>query len=195
MERRDAIRYTAFFMGATLSASAITSILEGCKVDTSETWMPTHFSSGETDFISELGETILPKTKTPGAKDAMVERFIDTCRPLRFTAEVNDKFKKNLHTLMEQAKTDLGKDFMKATPEARLEWVNTLEKTSFEAVKAQPDMPEEEKPFYLELKMNILGGYFLSEIVAKEYFAFDPVPGRYDPCIPYEEVGKAWAII
>ena len=44
MERREAIKYTAFFMGATLSASAITSLLEGCKVDTSETWMPTHFS-------------------------------------------------------------------------------------------------------------------------------------------------------
>jgi len=194
MERRDVIKYTAFFMGASLSASTISAILAGCKVDTSESWMPTHFTKAEADFISELGETILPKTNTPGAKDAMVERFLDTVRPLRYSTEENEKFKEGLNALMEQAKTDLGKDFVKASPEKRLEWVTAFDKSSFDAVKAQPKMPEEEKPFYLSLKEQILGGYFSSEVVAKEYFAFDPIPGRYDACIPYEEVGREWAL-
>ncbi len=194
MERRDVIKYTAFFMGASLSSSTISALLAGCKVDTSESWIPTHFNQVEVDFISELGETILPKTSTPGAKDAMVERFLDTVRPLRFSPEENQKFKSDLNTLMEQAKSDLGKDFVKASPEKRLEWVTSLDKSSFDAIKAQPKMPDEEKPFYLSLKEQILGGYFSSEIVAKEYFAFDPIPGRYDPCMPYEEVGRAWAL-
>ena len=194
MERRDVIKYTAFFMGASLSSSTIASLLAGCKVDTSEGWMPTHFSQAESDFISEVGETILPKTSTPGAKDAMVERFIDTIRPLRFSAEENERFKKDLNKLMEQAKTDLGKDFVSASPEKKLEWVTAIDKSSFDALKAQPDMPDEEKPFFLNLKAQILGGYFSSEIVANEYFAFDPIPGRYDPCISYEEVGRAWAL-
>ena len=128
MERRDAIKYTAFFMGATLSASAITSILEGCKVDTSTSWAPSYFSQAESDFVSELGETILPKTATPGAKDAMVDRFLDTVRPLRFSPEENKKFKEDIDALMEQARKDLGKDFVKASPEKRLEWVMTIDK-------------------------------------------------------------------
>lgn len=194
MERRDVIKYTAFFMGASLSSSTIASLLAGCKVDTSPGWMPTHFNQAEADFISEVGETILPKTSTPGAKDAMVERFIDTIRPLRFSAEENERFKKDLNQLMQQAKTDLGKDFVSASPEKKLEWVTAIDKSSFDALKAQPDMPDEEKPFFLNLKAQILGGYFSSEIVANDYFAFDPVPGRYDPCIAYEEVGRAWAI-
>jgi len=194
MERRDVIKYTAFFMGASLSASTISAIMAGCKVDTSDSWMPIHFTQAEADFISELGETILPKTNTPGAKDAMVERFLDTVRPLRYSTEENEKFKDGLNALMEQAKADLGKDFVKASPDKRLEWITTLDKSSFDAVKAQPNMPEEEMPFYLSLKEQILVGYFTSEVVAKEYFAFDPIPGRYDPCIPYEEVGRAWAL-
>ncbi len=194
MERRDAIKYTAFFMGATLSASTISAIIEGCTVDTSSTWAPSFFSTGEIDFIREIGETILPKTSTPGAKDAMVDRFLDTVRPLRFSKEENEKFKAGINGLMEQAKKDLGKDFVKATPDQKLEWVNTLDKNSFDAVKGKPDMPEDEKPFYLSLKSQILGGYFSAEIVAKDFFAFDPIPGKYEPCMPYEQVGRAWAL-
>ncbi|MGB3080559.1 MAG: gluconate 2-dehydrogenase subunit 3 family protein [Saprospiraceae bacterium] len=194
MERREAIKYTAFFMGATLSASTIAALIEGCKVDTSETWVPSHFTKEEADFVNELSETILPKTTTPGAKDAMVDRFLDTVRPLRYTAEENEKFKTGINTLMERAKKDLGKDFVREAPEKRLEWVNTIDKNSYDAIHANPDMKNEERPFYLSLKEQILGGYFSSETVAKNFFAFDPIPGSYDPCMPYEKVGRAWAL-
>ncbi|MEO6132231.1 MAG: gluconate 2-dehydrogenase subunit 3 family protein [Saprospiraceae bacterium] len=194
MERREVIKYTAFFMGATLSASTISALIEGCSVDTSATWSPKYFSADEVKFISELGETILPKTKTPGAKDAMVDRFLDTVRPLRYSAEENEKFKKDVDALIAQSKKDLGKDFAKVSPEKRLEWVNAIDKASYDALKAHPEMKSEEKPFYLSLKEQILGGYFSSEIVAKDFFAFDPIPGRYDPCMPYEQVGRAWAL-
>src|SRR4030095_11148780 len=194
MERREVLKYTTFFLGASLSASTISAILAGCKVDTSESWMPSYFSQPESDFISELGETILPKTSTPGAKDAMVERYLDTVRPLRYSAEENNKFKEGLKTLMEKAKQDLGKDFVKSSAEKKLEWVTSVDKTSFGIMEAQPEDSKTEKPFYVTLKEQILAGYFSSEIVANDYFAFDPIPGRYDPCIPYEQVGKAWAL-
>ncbi|MEP6648029.1 MAG: gluconate 2-dehydrogenase subunit 3 family protein, partial [Saprospiraceae bacterium] len=193
MERREVIKYTAFFMGATLSASTIAALLEGCHVDQSSSWSPSFFTNNEADFVNELSETILPKTKTPGAKDALVDRFLDTVRLLRFSADENEKFKKGLDVLIAQAKADLGKDFSRASAEKRLEWVTTIDKNAYDAVKANPNMKAEEKPFYLSLKEQILGGYFSSEIVAKDFFAFDPIPGRYDPCMPYEEVGRAWA--
>jgi len=96
--------------------------------------------------------------------------------------------------LMEKAKQDLGKDFVKASPEKRLEWVTSIDKSSFGIVTAQPKDSKTEKPFYVTLKEQILAGYFSSELVANDYFAFDPIPGRYDPCIPYADVGKAWAL-
>jgi hypothetical protein len=37
-------------------------------------------------------------------------------------------------------------------------------------------------------------GYFTSEVGATQVLRYDPVPGAYHGCIPFEEVGKTWAI-
>lgn len=194
MDRRDALRYTVYFMGASLSASTVSAILSGCQLDTSDAWKPTFFTEDEATFIRELSETMLPKTKTPGGKEALVDRYLDTIRPLRYTEEENVKFKEELLAFMESSKVELGKSFIHTAPEKRLGWLTKLDKTAYDSLDANADQPEEIKPFYLDLKELILAGYFSSEAVAKEYFAFDPIPGRYDACIPYAEVGKAWAI-
>ena len=194
MERRDAIKYTALFMGIGLSATSVSVMLAGCEVDTSDGWVPSFYTSDEVSFIRELGETMLPRTNTPGAIDAKVERYLDTIRPLRYTSEENQKYKEQLSVFMDEASTLFGQSFIKVKPAQRLEWLTATDKAAYEIISANPDMPAEEKPFYLILKEQILSGYFSSEIVAKEFFAFDPIPGRYDACIPYEDIGRAWAI-
>ena len=194
MERRDAIRYTAVFLGATMSASTVTALLSGCTVDESENWTPVFFNRQQTHFIRELSETILPRTTTPGGKDALVERFIDTIRPLRYTVEENQLFLDELNAFMEKAEVDLGKGFGSVTVDKQLSWVQAIDQKSFEEIKDKTDLAYADRPFYLRLKEQILGGYFSSEKVAKEYFAYDPVPGRYEGCIPYENVGRGWAL-
>lgn len=194
MDRRDAIRYTAVFMGASLSASTVASLIAGCTVDEQSGWTPKFLSEDEAHFIREFSETMLPKSTTPGAKEALVDRFIDTVRPLRFTVEENQAFKANLVGFIAQAKSELGNDFVKVFPAKQLYWLQTTDATAFETIKAKPDLKREDRPFYLQLKEQILGAYFSSEKVAKEYFAYDPIPGRYEGCIPYEQVGRAWAL-
>jgi hypothetical protein len=194
MERRDVLKYTALLMGASLSTGTIAALVAGCKVDNSIDWEPAFLTHDQVSFMDELAETILPKTKTPGAKDALVTRFIDTIRPLRFSNEDNEEFKTNLDAFIQNATQELGKDFVKVSAEKRLEWVTGVDKASYEMIKNKDDEHDLERPFYLSLKEQILGGYFSSEIVAKEYFEFDPVPGRYDGCIPYEDIGRAWAL-
>ncbi|HEY3386909.1 MAG TPA: gluconate 2-dehydrogenase subunit 3 family protein [Saprospiraceae bacterium] len=193
MERRDALKYTAYFMGIGLSASSISVMLAGCEVDTSDDWIPTFYSFEEAAFIRELSETMLPRTHTPGAKDAKVDRYLDTIRPLRYTVEENITYKEQLSIFIEEANAYFGKTFIKAKPEFQLEWLTTIDKAAYAVLQADPKLPDDKRPFYLSLKEQILSAYFNSEVVAKEYFAFDPIPGRYDPCIPYEEIGKAWA--
>lgn len=194
MDRRDILKYTALLMGASLSSGTIAVILSGCHVDDDADWIPQFFSAEEVEFVNELGDIILPATGTPGAKDAMVTKFIDTIRPLRYSEEDNSQFKRNLGLFMDQAKTELGNDFVKVSADRRLAWVTEVDMVSYEMIKPQEDLPAEQRPFYLALKEHILAGYFSSEIVAKQYFLFDPVPGGYEGCIPYAEVGKAWAL-
>ena len=194
MDRRDILKYTALLMGASLSSGTIAAILSGCHVNDSVDWMPLFLTDDEAVFISELGETILPATATPGAKDAMVAKFIDTIRPLRYTDEENNAFKNNLKLFMDQARTEMGNDFVKVSADKRLAWVTEVDKLSYAQIKSQEDLPQEQRPFYLALKEQIIAGYFSSEIVAKQYFLYDPVPGEYAGCIPFSEVGKAWAL-
>ena len=194
MDRRDILKYTALLMGASLSSGTIAAILSGCQVDDAADWIPQFFTAKEVEFMNELGDIILPATGTPGAKDAMVTKFIDTIRPLRYSEEDNMMFKNNLELFMDQAKKELGNDFIKVSAEKKLAWVTEVDKLAYERIKQQEDLPAEQRPFYLTLKEHILAGYFSSEIVAKEYFIFDPVPGGYEGCIPYVDIRKAWAI-
>lgn len=194
MERREAIRYTALFMGVALSGSTVASLLAGCEVDDSPDWKPSFFTEDEARFIRELGETLLPRTKTPGAKDALVDRYLDGVRPLRFTAEQNADYKAQLGEFMKEARKEMGRAIHKADPARRQEWLAATDAAAYQRIQDNPDLPPEERPFYLTLKEHILSAYFNSEKVAKEYFAFDPIPGRYDPCIPFSEVGRAWAL-
>jgi hypothetical protein len=194
MERRDAIRYTALFLGVGLSASTVTAILHGCQVDTSVEWKPSFLSADESDFLLELGETMLPRTTTPGAKDAMVNRFIDAVRPLRYTVEENKVFKHQLNAFIHSSTSDMGKHFLTTTAEHRLDWLQALDKTSYESLAFENGTLPNERPFYLQLKEQLLAAYFSSESVAKNFFAYDPLPGRYDPCIDYNVVGNAWAL-
>ena len=45
------------------------------------------------------------------------------------------------------------------------------------------------------IRSTTILGYFSSEKVAKDVLNYDPVPGRYDPCIPLEQVkGRDWFV-
>ena len=49
------------------------------------------------------------------------------------------------------------------------------------------------KTFFHQLKELTLLGYFTSETVGKNFLHYDPIPGRFDACIPLETVGnRAW---
>ncbi len=194
MERREAIKYTTLFLGTTLSASTIAALIEGCTVDSSDQWKPAFFSQEEIAFLLSLAETILPTTETPGAKEALVHRYLDTIRPLRYKTEENEAFRQALKSFIDEAKAALGTSLHKASENKRLAWVVTTDKNAFDAILDKKEIPEADRPFYLTLKEQILAGYFSSEAVAKNYFAFDPIPGRYDPCIPFADIGRAWAI-
>lgn len=48
--------------------------------------------------------------------------------------------------------------------------------------------------FFRMLKELTLVGYYTSEVGASEELRFVQVPGRWEACIPFEEVGRTWAI-
>jgi gluconate 2-dehydrogenase gamma chain len=51
-----------------------------------------------------------------------------------------------------------------------------------------------ERPFFRTMKELTLVGYYTSEAGATMELRHEAVPGRYEGCIPFETVGRTWAV-
>ena len=198
MNRREALRMTALAVGGSLSASLVTGVLSGCKAEPTLTWMPAFLNMDQAAALAELTERIIPRTDTPGAKDAGVPQFIDKMLKNYFQPEEQQAFTAGLAQLESAAKEVIGKSFAKGTPEEQDQVVQKLAdiaKAEMEAAKANPpaDGARPPKPFFNMAKELTVSGFFTSEVGATQVLKYEPVPGAFKGCIPFSEVGATWA--
>lgn len=209
MERREAVKYISILLGGTLVGAD--AFLTGCKSSTSK---PGEWSTDDVAYLNEIGDTILPRTSTPGAKDANVGQFM--------TVMVNDcyeegdqkAFREGMDKLNEESKKKYSKTFMNISPEQRKELLIALDKEAKDYQKKVSDFNNAENkkekdeiakgnltykkqrmsPHYFSLmKQLTLLGYFTSEQGATKALRYTPVPGRFEGCIPYKEGDKAFS--
>jgi hypothetical protein len=182
MERREAITKALLALGCTISVPTVISIFDSCNSKATD-WQPQFFSRQQAAFISELSETILPKTKTPGAKDLMLDRFIDQFIPTVFSKQEQQDFLNGIETFNKECKEVLGENFVDLSPEQRKKILVRMEENaaktplSFWGINMQKDPPP--LPFYRKAKGLVLLGYFTSEKVGKNLLKYDPVPGKF----------------
>jgi len=184
MERREALQLTATLLGGTLIGSEL--FLSGCKAPAKEK----RFLIGEADLplLDEIGETILPATvESPGAKAAQVGSFIQKM--------VNDCYGtgeavlllEGLEQLDQRSRTEFGNGFLGLDPEQRLAVLTPLDQ------EAREERSLGHPHFFGMLKELTLWGYFSSEVGATMALRYNPVPGRYEGCVPYTGE-NAWAL-
>jgi Gluconate 2-dehydrogenase subunit 3 len=191
MERREALKKTLLALGYTISVPSLISIFNSCNSHSSQKWQPQFFSSDQATVIGELAETILPKTKTPGAKDLNIDQFIDRMIKQVFSAEDQQFFLKGMEAFEKECRDINGRSFIECSPDQRNELLQKLEQKS---TKTPPsvwgiDLKDAgPMPFYRKTKELTLLGYFTSEQVGKKILVYDPVPGFYAGDIPLSDV-------
>ena len=200
MDRREALRRTAWLMGGVLSAPAIAGVLKGCTAKPSVDWKPVFLSSEQAAIISEIAEIIIPKTDTPGAKETGVPGFIDQLLKDTYSKEDQDKFLAGLKSFNEEAEKSTGDSFLELDPEQRTAFVK---KVHDDTINANPTKDPSDRrrnrnadrPFILRMKELTMLGYFTSEVGATQVLQYEAVPGAYKGCIPLSEAGngRAWA--
>lgn len=192
MDRREALKRTAWIMGGAVSAPAIMGLLKGCAAKPTIDWKPVFLSSEQGALITQLSEIIIPKTDTPGAKDVGVPGFIDQILNECYKKEDQDNFLAGLKEFDDEAKKEYGNPFTELDAEQQTAFVKKIHDA---AVNAEDSGTPPQRPFILAVKELVMLGYFSSEAGATQVLQYNPVPGSYKGCIPVSEAGngKTWA--
>lgn len=183
MNRRDALKSVMVMMGGTMVGA--TAILTGCAPEHQIEGL--NFSPEDIAFLDELGDTIIPETDTPGAKATGIGAFMVMMVLDTYDAEQQKAFVDGLNLIRKDFKSTKGSDFVEASQEDRLAYLNGMNE-QFKASKG-----EEAKVVNMLRDLTVLG-YFTSEIGATQALNYVEVPGKFDPCIPWSESDKAFAI-
>jgi hypothetical protein len=188
IDRREAIRRVTLLLGgaALIGSSGFIAACERAQqraAGTSTAGGGT-FTAKDIAFLDEVAETILPATKTPGAKAAHVGAFMAVMVTDGYTERDQGIFRDGMKTLDEAS-------FMAATPAQRLARVEQLDREQ----KAYTDKKKPDDPphFFRQMKELTLLGYFTSEIGYTQAMRYRETPGRFDPCVPYTPGETAWA--
>ena len=199
MERRDAVKSISAILGYSLTYSATAGFLSSCGEprEVIPDWKPVFFSEQDARVVEELAEVILPRTTTPGAKDAQVIAYIDDLFRFIYKKEESDKFMEGFKRISEKAAGKFSKPISELSAGEFGQLLNgyfDIPEEAFEQNRraAQQDVvpvEEKEKAIYYEyyfcvvLKSLTVSGYFTSKLVGTEVLVYDPVPGDYNPCL------------
>lgn len=133
MNRREALQRAGLVLGFAISAPVISGILNGCKAAPELTYKPEFFNIDQARIMSELAEVIIPKTDTPGAKEAGVPHFIDQVMRECYKKRDQDRYLESVKAFDEESKALMGDSFIDLTPEKQLELVKKLNKDAVES--------------------------------------------------------------
>lgn len=181
INRRDAIHRMAALLGGTLSAPLVAGMLSGCQPSGRSDWTPQTLTAHQNALATELAERIIPATDTPGAKAAQVNRFIDLMLTDWYPDDAAARFLQGLDTVDPRAQDLHGLPFLECTSDHQTQVVAAFAEA---ARRADPPPP----PFFSMLKEMTMVGYYNSEIGQNQELEYRMVPGRYDGCVPVEDV-------
>jgi hypothetical protein len=190
MNRREALSSVALLLGGTIIGAE--AFLSGCTNESKKIGTAgLDFTPEDISFLDEVGETIIPATDSPGAKDAKIGEFMHAIVRDCYNKSDQDIFISGMDKLNNAGKTMNGKYFLESSPAERKNLLISLDKEQKEyAAKKKPEDP----PHYFRMMKELtIWGYFTSEPGATKALRYIAVPGKYEGCIPYKKGDKAWA--
>lgn len=197
MNRREALRKSTLLLGGALSASTVAAVMSGCKAPMDPDWTPSTMTRDQAEIVAEVCERIIPATDTPGAKDALVHRYIDEFLTNIASPEEREVFTKGIQNLQERSflkLSDADKDAMLAEMQGNASGPSDSEVGADLANEGEANMNREvANQFFQGMKQLTITGFFSSEVGAKQVLRYDPIPGEFDGCIDYQEGDVAWA--
>lgn len=207
MERRDAIKSIGLGSAALFTSSLFLGTLQSCSSAPTVNWIPVFLTPEEAAQLEKVCEAIIPKDDLPGAIDAGVPAHIDETLKVLREAEESDHIRKGMAAFVKNFNATQDVSFNKATTPQLTDYINGM----FKGFEENPDKMEEmwktmraegEKPeevlevfFINNITDATTSSYYTSELVGETVMRYDPIPVKYEGCIPYEKGQKAWSSV
>jgi hypothetical protein len=181
ISRRDLIR-TAVMASAALGFGPALSFaqslesgltpaargVDGSKVLTDPNWKLAFLNPEQNETLIALGEVIIPATDSPGAKEALVNRFLDLLLSVQPTA-FQQRFVSALEFIDSESQKEFGANFRSLTLDDQVslltQWAYPRQPAWWLQREEKPDPGQEH---FTHLKMMIATAYYGSEIGQKE---------------------------
>lgn len=178
VDRRVALRTIAAGMGGAASALWVTDLVALADQHTvhahllattpqGSAWTPAVLSAAQLETVGVLVELIIPTTDTPGARTALVDRYVDGVLSTAST-RTRTAFIDGLGWLDARSRALHNEAFDKATPEQQVDLLTRL---------AADDSREEAMgvQFFAAIKSMTISGYYSTEIGLREELGNDGV--------------------
>jgi hypothetical protein len=175
ISRREAIRRAALAAGVVLSPAWLSSI-DGARLGA----QTTSLAANHLALAGAIADRILPRTDTPGASDVGVAAFINLLYGEFMTDAERATLAEGLDRVDAATHGAHGTGFTTVTPAQQ----DAVLRAVAQAEQAQP------QGFFRLIRSATILGYFTSEQVGRNVLHYDPIPGRYDACVPISEVGN-----
>lgn len=215
MDRRETLKCLSKSLGITISASSLSAILLSCKSiaqganeqgGEDQIYRFKFLNKKQRAFVSGICDAILPTNTTVGAKDLNLIQFID----LMIIDSVSNQNQQIIISGLSLLRTEFIAKLNRPVQQVNKRHFHHLISKYFELSEAQQQnvfsqqqlninsLNENERDDYckykclLTLRRLVLLGFYTSEEVGKNVLSYDPIPGKYQPCIDVNTVGNAW---
>ena len=167
LDRRMLLRSAIVLVGGTVASSIAGPVLAATNA-------ARFFTPEEFRVVADFADIIIPRTDTPGAKDAGVPEALDAL----MTNWASESRKAELRALVGRME-DAGVVTPGAAPRMELAW-------RFDASGMADD------PVYRRFKELVLTLYYMSEDGATRELRYEQTPGAWEASIPIGPDTRAW---
>ena len=175
ISRREAIRRAALLAGVALAPAWLDL------VDRARSAAQTQYlSAAQRTVAGAIADRILPRTDTPGAMDVGVPAFIDLLYGEFMTPAERQMLTTGLDAVEAAGKAAGAASFSVLGVDRQ----DTVLRVIARAEEGQP------QGFFRLIRSATILGYFTSEQVGRNVLHYEPIPGRYEGCIPIDQVGR-----
>ena len=168
VDRRSLLRTAILLVGGSLAGVPSVSLAQG----TDRFFTPAQFA-----IMSEMADIIMPRTGSPGAKDAGVPDVLDAL----MTNWASDQRQAQFRALFDEVG---GVGFTNLDDAGRVAFMR-----NFDAGKLRVW-----DPAYTKFKELVLTLYYLSEAGATKELRYELIPGKWEPWTELSPDAPAWAV-